>query len=157
MKYKCIVLIIVLLLILIAFAIRFFNRPEDIVVSDIKHMRLHYTKGYAMNADVSYEIDCADGECALTYKPYGISEEDAKQKKLDSDTVKKIEEILTKYEVARWDGFHKNDKNVLDGDSFSFSLTTKDGSNISASGYMKWPENYGEVVTEFDSLFESLF
>ena len=157
MKYKYIVFVVALLLILIFMAIRLFNHSIDVVVSDIKHMRFHYTKGYAMNADVSYEIDCDNGECILTYKPYGIDMESAKKKKLDSETVKKIENILTKYEVARWDGFNKNAKNVLDGDSFSFSLTMKDDSNISASGYMKWPENYGNVRSELDAIFEKLF
>ena len=157
MKYKYIVFVAILLLVLILMAIRLFNHSVDVVVSDIKHMRFHYTKGYAMNADVSYEIECSDGECILTYKPYGIDENDAKKKKLDSETVKKIENILTKYEVARWDGFDKSAKDVLDGDSFSFSLTMKDDSSISASGYMKWPENYGNVRNELDSLFESLF
>ena len=157
MKYKLIVFVVVLLIILIVCAIRFFNRVEDVVITDIKNMKFHYTKGYAMNADVSYEIDCSEKECILTYKPYGIATEDAKKKKLDSETMKKVEDILTKYEVAKWDGFDKNDKNVLDGDSFSFSLTTNGAAHIYASGYMKWPENYGNVRAEFDSLFESLF
>lgn len=157
MKYKIIIFIVISLIILIFCAIRFFNHPEEVVISDIKSMRFHYTKGYAMNADVSYEIDCNEKKCILTYKPYGIAIEDAKKKKLDSETMKKIEDILTKYEVAKWNGFDKNDKNVLDGDSFSFSLTTNGDTHVSASGYMKWPENYGNVRGEFDSLFESLF
>ena len=45
----------------------------------------------------------------------------------------------------------------LDGDSFSFSLYTEDGKSISASGYMSWPKNYGEVEKELTNIFDALY
>ena len=33
----------------------------------------------------------------------------------------------------------------------------KNGDSISASGYMKWPENFGEVSKELDNIFEKLY
>jgi hypothetical protein len=32
-----------------------------------------------------------------------------------------------------------------------------DDSKVEASGYMKWPKNYGNVRNELDSVFEKIF
>ena len=67
-----------------------------------------------------------------------------------------MQEIFNKYEVYKWNWFNKNNKDVLDGDSFSFNLSTIDNGDITAHGYMSWPKNYSEVKSELDNLFESL-
>ena len=53
--------------------------------------------------------------------------------------------LLTRHRVADWDGFHGNAKDVLDGDSFSFSLEYADGRRVSAGGYMRFPQGYREL------------
>ena len=70
--------------------------------------------------------------------------------------LERIEKVLKDNHVEKWNGFNKNDKNVLDGDSFSMSITTREGEEIDAHGYMKWPTNYGEVKTELDKIFEDI-
>ena len=40
-------------------------------------------------------------------------------------------------------------------DYFLFSINMKDGKSISASGYMKWPTNYGNVKKELKEIFDS--
>lgn len=56
-----------------------------------------------------------------------------------------LEALLTRHRVADWNGFHGNAKDVLDGDSFSFSLEYADGRRVSAGGYMRFPKGYCEV------------
>jgi hypothetical protein len=56
-----------------------------------------------------------------------------------------IEKKLNEYHVSRWNGFNKNNKYVLDGDSFSFTLKYNEKDEVSAHGYMMWPNNYSEV------------
>ena len=56
-----------------------------------------------------------------------------------------LEALLTRHRVTDWDGFHGNAKDVLDGDSFSFSLEYADGRRVSAGGYMRFPKGYCEV------------
>ena len=70
---------------------------------------------------------------------------------------KKLINVLNEYNVAKWDGFHKSDQNVLDGDSFSFSMYTLEDRYISASGYMSWPENYRNIEDAFDEILGSLY
>lgn len=129
---------------------------KKVEISEIKHMSFSYSQGYAMNAYIRYELDYKDDKYIAKIKPYGIPDEEASEVEVDKKTVKKIEEVLGKYEVGKWNGFHKTDKNVLDGDSFSMNVTFKDETSISASGYMRWPKNYGNVRDELDTIFMSL-
>lgn len=59
-----------------------------------------------------------------------------------------LEALLVKRNVAKWNGFSGNAKNVLDGDSFSLSLEFTDGRTVSAGGYMRFPKGYREARDE---------
>ncbi len=150
------VLLICLLLLIIIIVVTYFvlTNRKSTPIGEIKSMSFSYTKGYMMNSDVRYEIEYLDGKYIAKYKPYGESAE--KSKRIDSSIVLEIEELFNKYEVSNWDGFNGNDKNVLDGDSFYFSVSYCDKS-INASGYMKWPKNYGSVKTGLDDIFSKIF
>ncbi len=128
---------------------------KTVEIKELKSLDFFYTNGYAYNADVSYKIEC-DEECLLIVKPYLKGEEESITVKISNEDIKKIEEILRKYEVGKWNGFSKSDQNVLDGDSFHFYVTFKDNTKISASGYMMYPTNYGKVEKELEEIFESL-
>ena len=131
------------------------DNDEKIFISNIESLRLTYSEGYAMNAYITYELDCKDDNKARI-KLYGVPEEDAVEVTVSDETVKEIEDILNKYNVGSWDGFKKSDRNVLDGDSFSFKLVFDNGKDIYATGYMKYPKNYNEVEYELDNIFKNL-
>ena len=90
-------------------------------------------------------------------KPYGVAEEDKLEKEVEKEVLDKISNVLKKYEVNRWDGFNKSDHGVMDGDSFSLSVGLNDDKFISASGYMKWPEHYRDVVNEISEIFTEIY
>ena len=158
MKWLWIILILIILLIII-YMVFFRGKDNDPIVStreikDIKSLHYSYSVGYAMYANYIYEIKCND-KCIIKIKPNGYSEEEAKEYEVSEDKIKEIINVLNKYEVSKWDGYSKSDPNVLDGDSFSFSLYEKDGKSISASGYMMWPEHYRDVKNELKEIFDS--
>ena len=150
----CIIIGIILLAALFIF-LETLNK-KNVEMKGIKSMRFTYTKGYMANAYVIYEIEYKDGKYISKIKPYGVSEEETITKEVDIKFISKMQEIFNKYEVYKWNGFNKNNKDVLDGDSFSFNLSTIDNGDITAHGYMSWPKNYSEVKSELDNLFESL-
>ena len=154
MKNIIIVIIIIILLVLgiLGFVI-FDNRESN--VSNIEYFRFFYTRGYAYHADVTYELDCYN-KCQAVVVPYGVGDEDAIVKNVDKEFVDRLLEIINKYNVDRWDGFNGTNKDVLDGDSFSLSIKTREKKYISATGYMSWPKNYGSFKAEVDALFEEL-
>ena len=122
------------------------------MIENSERFRLFYTSGYMMNADTEYEYELKDGKYIMTVKPYLVDRDDAVSFEVDKSVIEEIEEVLNKYEVYKWNGFHKSDHNVLDGDSFSFSVSMND-KDISAHGYMKWPDNYRNVVNEVEEIF----
>lgn len=155
MKIKILIICIIILIITITISYLLSNRKKT-EISNIKTLRFFYTTGYHINADVSYEINCKN-KCIATIKPSGISNEEAFQKEVDNNVKNKIEKVLQKYHVEKWDGFNKIDKNVLDGNSFSINISMDDDKTINASGYMKWPENYSEVKKELNKIFMEIY
>ena len=158
MKTKYIVLIIsgVLLLLLILLILVLLLLPKDKKIENVTHLRFSYTTGYHMNASASYEIDLIDDKYILKVKPTDLPEESAKEIELNKKQVLEIENKLNEYHVSRWNNFHKNNQYVLDGDSFSINIKSND-LEISASGYMMWPNNYREVRSYLDTTLGSLY
>lgn len=157
-KWLIIVILAVLVIALISVVIFYLTKKRIILTKDnIKHIHFSYSTGNMMYANVSYDIDLEKEGYVATIKPNGVSDEAAKKVKLDKKTMEKLVNELNKYNITSWNGFKKSDKNVLDGDSFSLSIGTKDDKWIEASGYMKWPKNYSEVKGVFDSIIGDLY
>ena len=131
-------------------------KNDEINMIGLNYFRFSYSRGYAINSNIIYEINEKDGKYIASIKPYGISNEDKKEIEVNEDILNQISEILNKYDVSLWDGFNESDRDVLDGDDFSFNLKT-DNNKISASGYMSWPTNYREVRDEIDTIFNNLY
>ncbi len=157
MKKDCIIaaIILIIVVIIVLILLKTKHNGKDINFSNIKNLRFSYTSGYMANSDTTYELDCKE-KCTLIYKAYGVPYEKAKKYKVDSNIIIEIENLLNKYNVSKWNGFHGNDKNVLDGDSFGFYVTMKNGDKVESSGYMSWPKNYGEVKSGLESIFNKV-
>lgn len=124
-------------------------------IYQINELDYSYTSGYGMNQDVSYKIRCEYGidvieNCQMSIKEYGKSEDEAYKISFSYKELDKIKNALNRYHILSWKGFSKSDKNVLDGDSFSFRLRYNDDEKLSASGYMMYPSKY----KEFKEIFE---
>lgn len=124
-------------------------------IYQINKLEYSYTSGYGINEDVSYKIDC-DNECILIYKEYGKDENDAITIKLNDKDMDKFENMLNKYHILSWKGFSKSDKNVLDGNSFSFRLRYNDDEKLSASGYMMYPDHYRDFKEKFENYINDI-
>ena len=78
---------------------------------------------------------------------------------IDRSVLDDIQEIIQKYDVKKWNGFNKSNRNILDGHSFSL-FVRYDDHKIRAHGYMKYPDNYKlfqeEIIEYFDTLVNNL-
>ena len=161
MKTKYIVIGVVILIVGVVCFMIFKKRDtikeEDMDVTKIKSFYLTYTNGYAMNSYTRYQLRFDDGKYIAEIKPYGVSEDDLLEIEVDKEVMNKTVEILKKYEVNKWDGFDKTDQGVLDGDSFSLSVSLEEDKSISADGYMMWPEHYRDVVGEISPIFMDIY
>ncbi len=132
---------------------------KEIVIKDIYSFNLSYSKGYAINSNIRYEMifDKEKNKYIAKIKPYGISEKDKKEFVVDNDKIIELENLLKKYHVEKWDGFNKFAKDVLDGDSFSLIIWMNNNESIHASGYMIWPDGYKNFVSKIDEFFMNIY
>ena len=157
MKKIWIIIIISLLLIILISAFIIRKRKIIITKENLKYMHFSYSTGNMINSNVQYTIEFKKYRYFVTIKPNDIPNEEEKTLEIDDNSLNKVIDTLNKYKIYRWNNYHKVDKNVLDGNSFSFQLKTKDGKEIDASGYMKWPKDYYKVRGELDSIFDSIY
>ena len=152
------IIIGVLLLIVIALVIALLLLPKskEKKIENITHLYFTYTSGYAIDSYATYTLDCND-ECILKVKQLGDKEEETIEVEIPKEKLSVIQSKLNEYHVSRWNGFHKSDRNVLDGDSFSLNIRINQDESIEASGYMMWPNNYREVKTYLDTTLGSLY
>ncbi len=157
MKMKYILFIVVVLIVITLIYFLVYQKKTEI--TSIKSFYLTYSKGYAMNSYITYDLsyDMEKGKYIAKIKPYGISDEDKLEIIVNKEIEEKIKDVLVKYQVEKWNGFNENDKNVLDGDSFSLSITMENNNDIHASGYMRWPDNYRDVINEIDNIFMEIY
>ena len=73
----------------------------------------------------------------------GQAEENVPVIETDKAFLEKIDQIIEKNNVAKWNGYHMSARDVLDGDGFSLSIKMDNGQKISAGSYMAWPDGYG--------------
>ena len=126
-------------------------------MSKVVDFSFSYSTGTYYNSGYAYEAKLNDDGVEVLVRQDGVSMEDVPVITTDASFMEKIEEILKKYEVDKWNGFHLSAKDVLDGDGFSLSVGMDNKERISASGYEAWPENYGKVCAELDTLFIDLY
>ena len=141
-----------LLIISLLIVILLFPRIKEKRIENIKHLYFTYTSGYAMYSYATYELNCTD-KCILIVKPNGVPDEEKQEVEIPKEKLEEIANKLNEYHVSRWNGFNKNDKYVLDGDSFSFNLDYNEKDKVTAHGYMMWPNNYSDVKSYIVNTF----
>lgn len=71
---------------------------------------------------------------------------------VDAEILDKVQAILEKYDVGKWNGYSGYNPMALDGSSFALFVQFTDGSSLSAQGTNNFPDNYSNVRREFNSL-----
>ncbi len=159
MKKDIFLLVIIVIIFIIGIWYIVKSNQKKVEIKDIESFHLSYSKGYAANSYVRYGLsyDKSKNCYIATIKPYGIDEDDYLEIEVDKKFRDNIKDVLVEYHVEKWNGFNKNNPNVLDGDSFSLNVKIDEDESISASGYMMWPENYRNVVSAIDNLFMTIY
>lgn len=155
MKNKSVALIIVVFVLLVIITLLIINNKQKIKkIEGIRIFTFSYSTGRAIDSNVQYKLECTD-KCIINIKPKGHLDEKIQVKEVNLDFVKQLEELLNNYQVFKWNGFKKYDKNVLDGNSFHLYIRLESEKTIEADGYMRYPHNYKIVRDKIDKLFMS--
>lgn len=108
--------------------------------------RFCFTLGGSMVPRTS-EITLCNGE-------YRIQNDDGEPRAFSPALAAELERVIAEYDLEAWDGFSGSNPNVLDGESFSLTLTCADGSTVYASGENAFPERYHDAVDDIMAILE---
>lgn len=113
------------------------NKKEDNEITYFK-----YTYGSPMGLYYEYEIKYDDNnQLMLHYYNYKGSD-GIVELMVTKYNLKEINEIIKENNIDKWNGFNKQNENVLDGSGFDLEIHYSDDTSIKAHGYMIYPENY---------------
>jgi len=101
-----------------------------------------------------YEFRAEDGKYTAYFSM--ANEEEPYPVPVDKAWVDQLTGIVQEHNILLWDGFSRTDTLLMDGTSFSLSLTFSDGSTVRARGYGSFPEGYGSAAREIDAHFMQL-
>ena len=101
-----------------------------------------------------YEYRNENGAPAAYF--YMANEEDLYPVPVDQAWVDTLSGFIRQYGMMSWDGFRGSADGMLDGTQFSIDFTFADGTTVSASGYGKFPANYGDASSAIDAHFMQL-
>ena len=75
---------------------------------------------------------------------------------LNDEDMASFSALVQELVLAEWNGYHKIDRDVLDGASFSLNVEFEDGGVIDASGSNCFPRDYSEKASAIGEFFEKL-
>ena len=101
-----------------------------------------------------YEYRTEDGKYTAYF--YIDNEDEPYPVPVDQAWVDTLNGSIGQFGMMSWDGFHGSDSMLLDGTQFSISFTFADGTAVHASGYGRFPENYGDASRAIDAHFLQL-
>ena len=108
-------------------------------------------RGSSTDSFYSYEVtESGNGYC-FRFLPF--REEDEQTAAMSAEDVDALVEINNRHELWKWHGFSKTDSNIMDGTSFSLSVSFADGTVIIANGSNRFPSSYSAACAEMDTLF----
>ena len=103
-----------------------------------------YEFGGGWTTTYTYEIKKVDNKYSFKATE-SLKDSETVLKEISKKDVEKLEDIIKKYEIDKWNGFNDSDNDIMDGTYFSLDVKYDSGSVIKAYGYMKSPDNYQEA------------
>ena len=131
-------LAVLLFVTLLAFQPAAFSEPERVLT------RFELTR--------STDLPSRSWEVFLLEDGYYLSTHEGAARRLDAETVRKLEETVEAFGVLSWDGFEGSNPNVLDGEDFRLEILFSDGMAVRASGNNAFPARYFEAAGAMEAL-----
>ena len=103
-----------------------------------------YNLDYGLGGYCSYNIDIIEEKVIYKKECIGTTTADL-EKEIDKSYLAELKDLINENGIYKWDGFDKNNNNVMDGSGFTLAVHYANDESISAHGYMRFPSNYSEV------------
>ena len=114
-----------------------------------------YEYGSFSGGYYNYTINTENGKVLFNANGYSGVELNINKEITQSD-LERLSKVITDNGIDKWNGFNKSDSNAMDGYSFELKITYKNGEEITAYGYMKYPPNYETAHQKLVNFLESI-
>ena len=101
----------------------------------------------------SYTVTVQDGTATFAYESMEHYDYGTMEMALPADFPEQLEALYKQCRVATWNGYHKYNSWVSDGEGFSLDIRFADGESLAASGSNAFPDGYGSFVAGLRELF----
>ena len=101
-----------------------------------------------------YEFRAEDGKYTAYF--YMANEDEPYPVPVDQAWVDTLTGFIRQYDMMAWDGFRGSDSMLLDGTHFSMHFGFQDGTAVHASGYGRFPSDYGDASAAIEAHFLQL-
>ncbi len=108
--------------------------------------RFYFSRGGYMRPQ-SYEI-LLRGGC------YYLQEDEDELRLFDPELAMELQQVITNYHLESWNGFYKNNPDILDGEGFGLAMAFADGTTVNASGENAFPDHYDEATEALEEIFQ---
>ncbi len=130
--------------------------PKSVIISEdasIEKMEYSYAATY-IGGIYTYSVLKTDEANRLEVVYMSINEDNPYTADVSDEDMKALTDIVRRYDMGSWDGYHKSNTNVLDGSSFSILVGLNDGTSISASGSNCGPKDYRAACREIVNILQ---
>ena len=104
----------------------------------------------------SYELKDVDGRVVFGYESMEHRDYGRMEKVVDPSVSDAMYKIYVSHRIAAWNGFHKHNSMICDGEGFSLSMSFKDGRTLSAGGSNSFPKRYGDFVRSMKEVLDPI-
>lgn len=101
-------------------------------------------------APITYSLSKDESGIYFEKKQYDLEGEVTE---ISAETYEKYNDWIDDYDIRSWDGFHRVQKDVMDGSGFELLITLGTGETISAGGSNAFPKNFYDAKEALLKLF----
>ena len=117
-------------------------------------VRFEYRYNGSIGGDsFSWEAERVDNGVRLTAEEMVHREYGEMTRETDESFMARLETLYREQKLARWNGFDKFNRHVLDGSGFSLYIKFADGGRLSAHGSNSFPGGYREFKEKLREIF----
>ena len=127
--------------------------PKALPDAPLNHLSFSESHSYYARVQ-GYEFRSEDGKYTAYFdladaeEPYPVP--------VDQAWADTLTGFIRQYDMMAWDGFRGSDSMLLDGTHFSMHFGFQDGTAVHASGYGRFPSDYGDASAAIEAHFLQL-
>ena len=123
--------------------------------TDAEMVRFRFSHhGMVSSSFYCYTAEQTETGWQMTVSLIGLDEEYALE--MTQEDADRLDALVRRCGLWKWNGFDKNDRNVMDGEGFDLTIRYADGKQLEASGDNAFPDGYKAAENEINTYFKEL-